>query len=107
MATRGLLVLACAILFITYAPFDHTLRQLLYDPLYPASYAQFSSSFYAPFLLPSSIRDILSDVTGPESQCLLWSALTALPTFVLALIVGTRRSGPRPSALRQIISLRK
>lgn len=57
-----LLVAACAVLFIVYAPYYHAYREFLGSPLSPASYQDFGNAAYAPFALPPGVRTAIGSL---------------------------------------------
>lgn len=89
----SLLVLAGAVLFMTYVPYDQSFRKLLSGPFSQATFRQISSTAYAPFLLPLSVRSAIDLVFD---SFFLWSALTAGLILVLVIIVG-RQLPKRPA----------
>ena len=78
----SLLVLAGAVLFMTYAPYDQSFRKLLTGPFSENTIHQITSTAYAPFILPFSFIDLVLD------RFFLWSAFTAALIFLLAFIVA-------------------
>jgi len=82
-----LLVAACAVLFIVYAPYDHAYREILGSPLSPASYQDFGNAAYAPFALPPSVRAAIGALCGPHGRFLVWSALTAVLVVLCVILV--------------------
>jgi hypothetical protein len=75
------LVLACSVLFMSYAPYDETCWQVLRGPYSAASYRDFAAAAYAPFALPPEIRQAAGVFFGPHGVFLLWSAVTAVLTL--------------------------
>ncbi len=86
----GLLVLACAVLFLAYSPYDRAYRQMLQDSLLPARYLQFFDSAYAPFALPPEVRRAVESLSGPQGEMLVWSALVVV-LLALLIILGLRK----------------
>lgn len=80
------LVLACALLFITYLPYDESYRQILRAPFSAVSLRGFERAVYAPFLLPASVMSALGSLSGPQGRLLLWSALIAVLALLAALL---------------------
>ena len=93
------LVLACAILFTVYAPYDQTYHQILRSPFSSASYQEFGQAAYAPFALPSSVQIALGSLFGPYGRFLLWSALSAVLLSLVAVFIHRQLPG-RGSAAR-------
>jgi hypothetical protein len=91
----SLLVLASAVLFITYAPYDQSFRKLLSGPFSQATFRQIVDTAYAPFFLPFSVR---SAIGLAFDRFFLWSAFTAALILLLALIVA--RNLPKRPATR-------
>ena len=89
----SLLVLASAVLFMTYVPYDESFRELLSGPFSQATLRQISSTAYAPFLLPFSVRSAIELVFD---RFFLWSAFIAALILLLAFIVA-RNLPKRPA----------
>ena len=83
----AVLVLAAAILFLTYLPFDSAYRQLLQGPFSPSSYQEFARAAHAPFALPMSVEMTLDFVSGPHGRFLWWCGLTGVLISLLAVFV--------------------
>jgi len=82
-----LLVAACTVLFIVYAPYDHAYREILGSPLSPTSYQDFGIAAYAPFALPASVHAAMASLCGPQGRFLVWSALTAVLVVLCVKLV--------------------
>ena len=89
-----LLVAACAVLFLVYAPYDHAYREILGSPLSPASYQDFGNAAYALFALPPIVRAAMGSLCGPHGRFLACSALTAV--LVLLCVTLVMRQFKRP-----------
>ena len=89
----SLLVLAGAVLFMTYVPYDESFRKLLNSPFSQATFRQITSTANAPFLLPFSVRSAIGLLFD---SFFLWSALTAALILLLVFIVG-RHLPKRPA----------
>jgi uncharacterized membrane protein len=81
------LVLAAAILFLTYSPFDSAYRQMLQGPFSPESYQEFARAAHAPFALPMSVEMTLDLVSGPHGRFLWWCGLTSVLILSAAVFV--------------------
>jgi hypothetical protein len=88
----SLLVLAGAVLFMTYVPYDESFRKLLSGPFSHTTFRQITSIAYAPFLLPFSVRSAIGLVFD---SFFLWSALAA--TLTLLLVIVGRHLPKRPA----------
>jgi hypothetical protein len=89
-----LLVLAGAVLFMTYTPYDQSFRKLLTGPFSETTFHQITSTAYAPFILPFSVIDPVFD------RFVLWCAFTAALILLLTFIVARnllRRPAVPPS----------
>jgi hypothetical protein len=91
------LVLACSVLFMSYAPYDETYWRVLRGPFSAASYREFATAAYAPLALPPQVREALGVFTGPRGVFLLWSAVTAVLTLLAAHLVFRRLQRRRGS----------
>jgi hypothetical protein len=82
----SLLVLASAVLFMTYVPYDESFRKLLSGPFSQATFRQIVDTAYAPFSLPFSVRSAIDLVFF--DRFFQWSAFTAALILLLAFIVA-------------------